>query len=272
MTSRFLTLLLALCLLIIPIGCASPQTQSPTGESQPSPAATPASPKTELTVAAAASLTDALNELKQTFVKDRPNVEITYAFGSSGKLAQQIIQGAPADLFLSASPADMDKLQEKQLIASDSLTTIALNELVLVTKKDSTLPFHSFEELKQAPLTHLAIGETKSVPAGRYAKQLLTQLGIWDQLQSKLVFGSDVRQVLTFVESGNADAGIVYATDAKSSDKVKVLATSLPKWHDPISYPGAVITNSAHQQEAQDFLHLLTSDAGKKILREYGFQ
>ncbi|MGD8189940.1 molybdate ABC transporter substrate-binding protein [Brevibacillus ginsengisoli] len=273
MFTRLLQLGLAACLLLIPVGCGNVNPQS----SQPAPVQTnqpdqSSLAKSELIIAAAASLTDALKEMKQTFEQENQNITLTYSFGGSGKLAQQITQGAPVDLFLSASKKDMDKLTDNKLVAPESITTIAHNELVLITRKDSPLALHSFEEMNQASIQHLAVGEPNSVPAGRYTKQVLTKLGQWDKLQSKLVFGSDVRQVLTFVESGNADAGVVYASDALVSKNVKVLATAKPEWHDPIVYPGAILGSTTHRKEAETFLHYLQSEKGQAILHKYGFQ
>lgn len=272
MLSRLLGLFLTVCMLLIPLGCSNtsspPSPQAPV-QNQPNEAP---SAKTELMIAAAASLTDALQEMKHAFEQENQNIAVTYTFGSSGKLAQQITQGAPADLFLSASKKDMTKLEENKLVDPSSIATFAQNKLVLIAPKESQLALKSFEELSQSSLAHLAIGEPQSVPAGRYTKQALMKLGLWDQLQPKLVLGSDVRQVLTYVESGNADAGIVYATDAQVSNQVKVLATAKPQWHDAIVYPGAILTATAHQKEAETFFTYLKSDKGREILRKYGFQ
>ncbi|KQL49135.1 molybdenum ABC transporter substrate-binding protein [Brevibacillus choshinensis] len=270
--------LLALCTslgLLLTACSGSPTTPQAT---QPAPAATaPATPaaqteKAEIMVSAAASLTDALNELKTTFEADNPGITVTYNFGSSGKLAQQIGQGAPSDVFLSASAKDMNGLEEKQLITKDTRQDFTKNELVLITNASSSVAIDSFEKLTDPSLKHIAVGEPEAVPAGRYAKEVMDTLKIGDSLNGRLVYGSDVRQVLTFVESGNADVGIVYASDAASSKNVKVLATAKSEWHKPIVYPGAVVTASTHADAAKSFLSYLTSDKGKAILQKYGFQ
>lgn len=228
--------------------------------------------KTELFVSAAASLTDALDELKSSFENEHPEIDLTFNFGSSGKLAQQIEQGAPADVFLSASEQDMDKLQEKHLIQNESRLEFAENSLVLITKEDQSFNISSFEKINSEKIDHLAIGEPESVPAGRYTREVLEHLKLWEPLQNKLVLGSDVRQVLTYVESGNADIGVVYSSDALTSDKVKVLDEAKPDWHEPIIYPGAITSTSEHAQEAQLFLDYITSAHGKEILHKYGFK
>ncbi|USG63684.1 molybdate ABC transporter substrate-binding protein [Brevibacillus ruminantium] len=266
----FFTLLLASLLMAV-VGCSPQAAQPPAAEPAPQQAQTPAS-EIELMVSAAASLTDALNEIKPLFEQQHQGVKLTYILGSSGKLATQIEQGAPSDLFLSASKKDMDTLEEKQLILKESRSDFTKNELVLVVGKDSPLSVSSFEELGSDSIKHLAVGQPDSVPAGRYAKEALEHLKLWEPVSAKLVFGSDVRQVLTFVESGNAEAGIVYGSDAATSEKVKVVATANADWHKPIVYPGAVIASSQHQDVAQAFLSFLLSDQGKEILQKYGFR
>lgn len=226
----------------------------------------------ELLVSAAASLTDVLTELKEEYEKDHKNTSITFNFGSSGKLAAQIEQGAPADLFLSASAKDMDNMNDKGLIDEPSRIVFTQNSLVLISNKDSTIDLNSFEKIDSAKIDHLAIGEPESVPVGRYTKEVFEHLGLWEPLQSKLVMGSDVRQVLTHVEMGNADLGIVYASDALISDKVKVLAKADTEWHEPIVYPGAIVDSSRHKEEAQEFLEYLMSADGKLQLEKFGFK
>jgi molybdate transport system substrate-binding protein len=233
---------------------------------------TPQAKQIELMVSAAASLTDALTELKTSYENEHPGTTLSFNFGSSGKLAQQIGQGAPSDVFLSASKKDMDGLEEKQLISKETRLDFAGNSLVLVTGSSSSVAISSFEQVNNPMLKHIAVGEPETVPAGRYAKEALGYLKMWEPLTGRLVYGSDVRQVLTFVESGNAEVGIVYASDAATSKKVKVLATAKPEWHKPIVYPGAVVADSEHPDAAKSFLTYLTSEKGKAILQKYGFQ
>ncbi|MFS0574996.1 molybdate ABC transporter substrate-binding protein [Sporosarcina sp. 179-K 3D1 HS] len=229
-------------------------------------------PKVELMVSAAASLTDALTDIKRTYESRQEGVTLTFNFGSSGKLATQIEQGAPADVFLSASEKDMDGLEAKGLIVEHSRVDFTSNSLVLISAKESTLGIPSFPEINPRSIQHLAIGEPEAVPVGWYTKEVFEHLGLWEPLQDKLVLGSDVRQVLTHVEMGNADLGVVYSSDAAISDKVKVLAEANGEWHTPIVYPGAIIRESEHQQAAQAFLDYLISDDGEELLRKCGFQ
>ena len=159
-------------------------------------------------------------------------------YAASGTLALQIEQGAPVDVFLSAAPKQMDDLQTKGLLAEGSRRDLLRNEIVLVVPKDST-GVTSFQDLLKPSVKHVALGEPTSVPAGQYAQQVLTKLGIAEAVNAKAVFAKDVRQVLTYVETGDADAGIVYSTDALESAKVRVAAQAPEDSHAPVIYPSA---------------------------------
>jgi molybdate transport system substrate-binding protein len=184
-------------------------------------------------VSAAASLTDAMNEIGKIYQQEQNNVKVTFNFGSSGSLQQQIEQGAPADIFFSAATKQMTALQDKKLIINDSNKKLLKNKMVLVVPAGSTT-IKSFDDLSKARV--IALGEPDSVPAGKYGKEVLTNLKLWDQLSSKLVYAKDVRQVLAYVESGDADAGIVYQTDTVITDKVKIVAVADEKTHTPVVY------------------------------------
>lgn len=226
---------------------------------------------TELMISAAASLTDALNEMKQVYEKEHKTVDLLFNFGGSGKLATQIEQGAPTDLFLSADQKSMDNLQKKSLVKADSRVNFTGNKIVLVAEKNNGISITSIKDIEPNTLSQIAIGEPESVPAGKYAKEALESLGKWNEVQDKLVFAKDVRQVLTYVESGNADIGFVYSSDANASDKVKVLAEADTSIHTPIVYPAAIVADSKNQTEAQQFIDFLHSDVGQSILEKYGF-
>lgn len=249
-----------------------------TGCATKEPHTTATSPSTttenvELIISAAASLTDALNDLKVDYEAQHNNVTLTFNFNSSGKLVQQIEQGAPADIFLSASKKDMDTLQEANLLLEETRVNFASNELVLITNSDNNaLQIQTFEDITPEAVEHFAVGDPESVPVGRYTKEVFEHLGLWEGLESKIVYSGNVRQVLTHVEMGNADAGVVYSSDAKISDKVKVLAAANAEWHEPIVYPAAVVSTTKHADEAKAFLTFLLGDEGKEVLRQYGFQ
>ncbi len=223
-----------------------------------------------LRISAAISLSDALKEIKELYQQSNPNVRITYNFGASGVLQQQIQQGAPVDVFFSAANKQMDALQQANLIIAETRRNLLTNRLVLITPRDG-LALTSFRQLTGSDVQRIAIGEPKSVPAGQYAQELLKNLEIWQQVQPKIVFGNNVRQVLTFVASGNVDAGIVYKTDAAISSQIQVRATAPTNLHSPIVYPVAVIKDSSHADEASNFVQFLAIAPAIDIFQKYGF-
>lgn len=225
---------------------------------------------TSLLVSAAASMKNVLEEIKPLYQQTQPNVNIRYNFGASGALQRQIEQGAPADIFISAAKKQIDELEQKNLLVSGSRTVIAKNRLVLVVPGNVS-GISSFYNLKDAKVKKVVIGEPRSVPAGQYAQQVLQKLKIWDQIKSKLVFANNVRQVLVSVESGNAEAGLVYSTDAKISNKVKVVVTADEKYHSPITYPLAILKRSKNIDSAKNFSQFLVSDKAKAVFKKYGF-
>ena len=210
--------------------------------------------KVTLTISVAASLQDVMKAVKNIYQLENPNLEIIYNFGSSGSLQQQIEQGAPTDVFISAAPKQMNVLEKRGLL----LTQTRQNLL-------------TFETLSTADLEKIALGDPDSVPAGQYGKQVFNSLKAYDKLTPKLVYGKSVRQVLFYVETGNVDAGIVYATDATISSKVKVTDTAPEDSHSPIIYPIAVIKESKKTEESQKFIDFLLSEKGQSVFADYGF-
>ncbi len=223
-----------------------------------------------LTISAAASLTDAAEELKKIYATEHPEVTITYNFGSSGTLQKQIEEGAPADIFISAGKSQMDALAEKDLIVAESRRDLLSNDLVLITQKDGSLA--GFDDLAGSGVEKMSIGTPETVPAGKYAKEALESLGLWEQVQSKLVLAKDVRQVLTYVETGNVDAGLVYSSDALMGQGIKVVAAAPADSHAPIVYPMALIKDSAHPEEANAFTEFLSGAEAAQIFDKYGFK
>ncbi|MBD2444697.1 molybdate ABC transporter substrate-binding protein [Dolichospermum sp. FACHB-1091] len=234
----------------------------------PSPVA--AQSNTSLLVSAAASLKEALEEIKPLYQQSQPKVNISYNFGSSGALQQQIEQGAPADIFISAAKKQVDALEQKGLVVAGTRNIIGKNRLVLVVPKNA-IGITSFYNLKDTKVKKIAIGEPRSVPAGQYAQQVLEKLKIWTEVKSKLVFANNVRQVLASVESGNADAGLVYITDAKISNQVKIVVTADEKYHSAIIYPLVVIKRSKNVDAAKEFSQFLSGDKSKAVFKKYGF-
>ncbi len=223
-----------------------------------------------LTVSAATSLKDALTEIQSLLPQQLSNTTATYNFGASGALQQQIEQGAPADVFISAAKKQMDALQQKGLLLNETRTNLLRNQLVLIVPQNST-GITSFEDLKRDRVKKVALGEPKSVPAGQYAEEVLTALKIDQAVKPKAVYAKDVRQALNYVESGNADAGIVYLSDAKSSNTVKVVATAAENLHSPVIYPIAVLKRTQSPDAAKGFVQFLTSDRAKTVFEKYGF-
>ena len=223
-----------------------------------------------LNISAAASLQDAAEELKTLYETKNDGTTLTFNFASSGTLQKQIEEGAPADLFISAGKAQMDALSQKGLTVEETRRDLLGNELVLIGGKDSEL--EKFEDLADASVNKISIGAPETVPAGKYAQETLSNLNLWEQLQPKMVLAKDVRQVLTYVETGNVDAGLVYRTDAATSDKIKIIDAAPAGSSAPIVYPMAVLVNSKYQEEAEAFEAFLTSEDAVKIFEKYGFE
>ncbi|MBC7971144.1 MAG: molybdate ABC transporter substrate-binding protein [Verrucomicrobia bacterium] len=220
-----------------------------------------------LLVSAAISLKDVLEEIKPLY---KP-ANLTYNLGASGALQQQIEQGAPVDVFLSAGKKQMDALESKGLLAPGTRANLATNKLVLIVPNDSKAGITGFSSLTNGNVKRIAVGEPRSVPAGQYAAQVFQNLGIAEKVKSKLVLANNVRQVLAAVTAGNADAGVVYLTDAKTTNKVTIVATASESSHSPIVYPIAVIKASKNLAAATDFTRFLSTNQAKAILRKYGF-
>jgi molybdate transport system substrate-binding protein len=229
------------------------------------------SEKVELVVAAAASLSNVAAEIVELYKTVAPNVTITYTFGSSGALQTQIEEGAPIDIFMSAANKQMTVLEQKGLIKNGSKKELLLNKVVLITSKDSTKKIKSFEDVATDKVSTIALGEPKSVPVGQYSEEIFTSLGILDKVKAKSNYGSDVRQVLTWMESGEVDCGVVYVTDAVASSKIKIVCEAPKDSHKPIIYPVAVIKSSKYSVEAQAFLDFLSTKEVENIFKKYGF-
>ena len=224
----------------------------------------------KITVSAAASLKDVMDEIKTDYISKHQNVGIEYNFGSSGSLQQQIEQGAPADLFMSAASKQMDALEDKDLIIKDTRVDLLKNRVVLIVPSDNN-HVTSFEDLTKESVTKIGIGEPTSVPVGTYTMEVLNYYNLFEKIQGKLVNGKDVREVLSWVETKNAEVGVVYETDAKVANGVKVVATAPEDSHKPVTYPAAVLKNSTNQQGAKDFLDYLKGDEAKAKFEKFGF-
>ncbi|WP_145409288.1 molybdate ABC transporter substrate-binding protein [Paenibacillus xylanexedens] len=225
----------------------------------------------DLTISAAASLTDAMKEIETNFEAANPNINLNFNFGASGALQQQIEQGAPSDIFVSAASKNMNALVEENLIAEADQQNLLQNSLVAVVSADRADEVSTENDLTSDTIKTIAIGIPESVPAGTYAKEALTNAKLWDQLESKLVQGKDVRQVLQYVETGNADAGFVYKTDALTSDQVKIAFEVDKTSYTPANYPVGIIEGTKHRTEAEQFYTYLQSPEVLDVFAKYGF-
>lgn len=228
--------------------------------------------ETEILVAAAASLKNAYEDkLIPMFEEANPGVTVKGTYDSSGKLQTQIEEGLDADVFMSAAKKQMTALDEEGMIASDTITDLLENKIVLIVPTGNEKKLEKFEDIEKAD--SIALGDPASVPAGQYSEEVLTNLGIWDKIQDKVSFGTNVTEVLNQVAAASADAGIVYATDAASmADKVEVVAEapegSLSK---KVIYPVAVVKGTAHEEVAKEFVAFLQTDKAITVFEDYGF-
>lgn len=225
----------------------------------------------ELTILAAASLTDVCNEIKTLYEAANPNVTLTFSYGGSGALQTQIEEGAPADLFLSAATKQMTALQEQGLMEDDSIVQLLENKVVLIVPADSSLEVASFEDVTTDKVTMIGLGEPGSVPVGQYSEEIFTTLGTLDEVKAKANYGSDVRTVLSWVETSAVDCGVVYATDAYTTDRVKIVCEAPEGSCKRVIYPAGIVKASGQKEEAAKFLEYLQSDETSKLFASYGF-
>ncbi len=227
--------------------------------------------ETTLLVSAAASLEEALVVVQANFEAEYSDIAVNYNFGSSGALQQQIEQGAPVDVFISAGVPQMDALAEKDLLLPNTRASLLGNRLVLITPNDSTLGLTDFSDLTQGGVERISVGEFRSVPAGQYAEQVLSNLSILTEIRPKLIFANSARGAIAAVESGNVEAGLVYATDAAISAQVTVVATAAKDLHAPIIYPVAIMNHTASPDAARAFVDYLFSGAAGAVFENFGF-
>ena len=223
-----------------------------------------------LMVSAAISLKDALEDIKPIYQKTHQDVEIIYNFSSSGSLQQQIEQGAPVDIFIAAANKQMDALESKKLLLVGTRQQLLTNQLVLVTPKDEK-NVKKIQDLTQTNISRIAMGETNSVPVGRYTKEVITYYKILDKIQSKIIYAKNVRQVLNYVETENVNAGFVYLSDAKTSGEIRLVEIFPKTSHSPIVYPIAVLRDSKNPKIAKEFSQFLLNHSAKKVFNKYGF-
>lgn len=221
----------------------------------------------EVTVSAAASLTNAFTELKNLFEKQHEGLKVNVNFAASNPLLKQMQEGAPVDVFASADQATMNRAVEAGLVDAATRKDFARNTLVLIVPAGSGKPGKLADI---SSLERIAVGNPDSVPAGRYAREALTSAGLWDGLQARFVMGNSVRQVLDYVARGEVDAGFVYGTDARQmADKVDVVM--VVEEHAPVTYPVAVARTGRNAVMGQAFVDFVLSGEGQEVLVRYGF-
>lgn len=224
----------------------------------------------QLTVSAAASLTDAMREIGTRFEAAKPGVTVRFNFAASGALVQQIIQGAPVDVFASADQETMDRGVAQKVIDPATRRDFASNTLVIISPVQGAPNLSRLADLSKPEVKRIAVGKPATVPVGRYAQQALTAAQLWAPLEPKMVFADNVRQVLDYVARGEVEAGFVYRTDAQiMKDKVRVAFTAAG--HSPITYPVAVVADSRQAALAREFGAYLNSTEAQAILARYGF-
>lgn len=224
----------------------------------------------DMTVFAAASMTEVLDELKGEFEKENPDISLSFNFDSSGTLKTQIESGAEADVFVSAAQKQMDELEESDLIEKDTRIDLLENEVSLAvseTGKDIT----SFEDLASDKVEKIALGN-EDVPVGQYSEEVLKNLGIWENIQDKVSFGSNVKEVTSWVDENVVDCGIVYKTDAKTAGLDIVAVADDSMLENRVIYPAAVLKNAKDKEKAQKYIDFLQSDKAAEIFEKYGFK
>lgn len=266
-----LRLLAGLALTLLAVGRYSPSVLVGSSHASAKPTAIDANATTTIAVSAAASLQDVLEAIAPQFQATHADIDVEFNFASSGALQRQIEQGAPADVFFSAASRNMDELAERGEIAPASRQDVVSNRLVLIAPATTALEIADIAQLETAEIERFAVGDFRSTPAGQYAEQVLTHAGLLEALRPTFVFGHNVRSSLAAVASGNAEVGIVYATDAALSHGVKVLAIAPADSHDPIAYPIAAIAGSPNPEAAQTFIDFLATDAARRSFANFGF-
>ena len=268
-----LIVLLVLLGVFLAIGCTDKGTEATNKTAAPIANGTQVSgqvPET-ITVSAAASLTEAFTDMEPKFETENPNIDVNLNFGSSGNLRKQIEGGAPADVFASADQKNMNTLANETLIDNSSRENFVKNSLVLIVPANSTLNITGVKDLTDSKVEKIGIGNPDTVPVGNYTRTAMTEAGLWSQLENKAVLAEDVKQVLTYVERGEVDAGFVYMSDAMTAEPGTIKIVTNVSVSTPVNYPIAVVSYSEHKKDAQKFIDFVTGKEGQETLEKYGF-
>ncbi|MDR0388225.1 MAG: molybdate ABC transporter substrate-binding protein [Treponema sp.] len=241
------------------------------GQKDKEPEEAPQQAPVTILVAAAASLEYSfVRELIPRFQAKYPRITVEGVYDSSGRLQTQIEAGLEADVFMSAAVRQMNELTAKSLIAADSVRPLLENKIVLIKTAGIATPVTGFENVLQARI--IALGDPASVPAGQYAMEAFSSLGMWDEVSARASFGTNVTEVLNWVGEGSAEIGVVYATDAAMTDRVQVIAEApAGSLSQKVIYPVGRTAASAHSREAELFIDFLASEEGLGVFKAYGF-
>jgi len=227
----------------------------------------------EITVSAAIAFKESFVELGNAFETGQKGVRVRFNFGASGDLARQSAAGAPVEVFASTGLREMDELDQKGATIPGSRVNFAGNRMVLAIPVGSKAHLAAFSDLTRKEVQKIAIGNPRTVPAGRYAEELIRKLNLWEPLKDKLIFAENVRQVLDYVVRNEVDAGLVYATDALIRTKELKMVLPAPEGsHSPVVYPIAAVKNRKNEKTARAFIAWVNSAEGKRILIRYGFR
>ncbi|MFZ2198353.1 MAG: molybdate ABC transporter substrate-binding protein [Thermodesulfovibrionales bacterium] len=225
----------------------------------------------EITVSAALSLKAPFEEMGRSF-EAKTGTKVSFNFGASGILQRQIEGGAPSDIFASASPKEMDSLESGGFLVKGTRSNFAGNGIVLIVPSQSLLKIRSFEDLRKKEIRRIAIGNPATAPAGKYAEEVLKSSGLWETIKDRIVLCENVRQVMDYTARNEVDAGIVFRTDVSNSKDVEIISEASGQSHKPVLYVVAAIKGTGHDRLAKEFIALLMSDEGRKIMKRYGFR
>lgn len=279
---KFLCAATALIMAFSIAGCSSSSSTTTETEDTENTETTEEVETSTVTVFAAASMTETLDEIAEMYKNVDPSVELVFNYDSSGTLKTQIQEGADCDIFISAAQKQMNQLDATQdseanpdgldFIDSDTRFNIVSNSVVLITPLGNPSELSSFDDIDTEKVSLIALGNS-DVPVGQYSEEIFTYMGIWDKLnaESKITFGTNVKEVLAQVEEGAVDCGVVYSTDAATSDKVEVVASAPEGSHKAIIYPAAVLKNAPNKEKAEEFLAYLKTDECAAVFESVGF-
>ena len=225
----------------------------------------------ELMVSAALSLKAPFEEMGRLF-EAKTGTKVIFNFGASGILQRQIEGGAPSDIFASASSKEMDSLESRGFLIKGTRSNFAGNTIMLIVPSQSSLRIRSFEDLRKKEIRRIAIGNPATVPAGKYAEEVLKSSGLWETLKDRIVLCENVRQVMDYTARNEVDAGMVFRTDASAGKDIEIISEAPEQSHNPVLYVIAAIKGTGHDRPAKEFISLLMSDEGRKMLKKYGFR